>query len=66
MMYNEHCITWLILNETLTNSLTLLCCQEGPHSALNEDEFYDAMEIALDRQDELDKEVTKFSLCYSN
>lgn len=27
-------------------------CQEGPHSALNEEEFYDAIETALDRQDE--------------
>ncbi|KAJ7365850.1 Collagen type IV alpha-3-binding protein [Desmophyllum pertusum] len=28
--------------------------EEGPHSALNEEEFYDAIEVALDRQDEED------------
>ncbi|XP_020600875.1 collagen type IV alpha-3-binding protein-like [Orbicella faveolata] len=28
--------------------------EEGPHSALNEEEFYDAIETALDRQDEED------------
>ena len=31
--------------------------QEGPHSALNEEEFYDAIEVALDRQDEEDAMV---------
>ncbi|XP_073242129.1 ceramide transfer protein-like isoform X1 [Porites lutea] len=28
--------------------------EEGPHSVLNEEEFYDAIEVALDRQDEVD------------
>ncbi|CAG7835936.1 unnamed protein product [Allacma fusca] len=27
-------------------------CEEGPHSALNEDEFYDAVELGLDRLEE--------------
>ena len=29
-----------------------LYVQEGPHSALNEDEFYDAVELGLDRLEE--------------
>ncbi|ODM92755.1 Collagen type IV alpha-3-binding protein [Orchesella cincta] len=27
-------------------------CEEGPHSTLNEDEFYDAVELGLDRLEE--------------
>lgn len=30
----------------------LPCVQEGPHSALNEDEFFDALEMAY-QQDEM-------------
>lgn len=32
--------------------LTVHCIQEGPHSALNEDEFFDALEMAY-QQDEM-------------
>lgn len=32
--------------------------QEGPHCALNEEEFYDAMEIGLERQEEQDEIVS--------
>ncbi|XP_078678052.1 ceramide transfer protein-like isoform X6 [Branchiostoma floridae x Branchiostoma belcheri] len=31
--------------------------QEGPHSAINEEEFYDAVESALDRNDKLEEMV---------
>lgn len=36
--------------------------QEGPHCALNEEEFYDAMEIGLERQEEQDEIVSGLSL----
>ena len=36
----------------------LLCSQEGPHSALNEEEFFDAVEMALDQQDEIESAVS--------
>ena len=32
--------------------------QEGPHSALNEEEFFDAVEMALDQQDEIESAVS--------
>ena len=35
-------------------NIVLMPVQEGPHSVLNEEEFYDAIETALDRQDEED------------
>ena len=31
--------------------------QEGPNSLINEDEFFDAVEAALDRQDKIEEEV---------
>ncbi|XP_058940888.2 ceramide transfer protein-like [Pocillopora verrucosa] len=34
--------------------------EEGPHSALNEEEFYDAIETALDRQDEEEATMNDF------
>lgn len=35
------------------------CCflQEGPNSLINEDEFYDAVEAELDRQDKIEEQV---------
>ncbi|KAK3735008.1 hypothetical protein QZH41_010662 [Actinostola sp. cb2023] len=33
--------------------------EEGPHCALNEEEFYDAMEMGLDRQEEQDEMVDR-------
>lgn len=30
----------------------VICLQEGPHSTLNEDEFYDAVETGLDKLEE--------------
>ena len=42
--------------------LVLTFHQEGPHSALNEEEFYDAIEVALDRQDEEDAMVSSISI----
>ncbi|CAH3018152.1 unnamed protein product [Porites evermanni] len=37
--------------------------EEGPHSVLNEEEFYDAIEVALDRQDEVDA-LVRLSDCW--
>lgn len=34
-------------------------CQEGPNSLINEDEFFDAVEAALDRQDKIEEQVSK-------
>lgn len=33
-------------------SLVVLMMQEGPHSVIGEDEFFDAVESALDKMDE--------------
>lgn len=43
----------------LTASLfcLLLSPQEGPNSLINEDEFFDAVEAALDRQDKIEEQV---------
>ena len=41
----------------------MILLQEGPHSALNEEEFYDAIETALDRQDEEDA-ITVGVICF--
>lgn len=35
----------------------LLYWQEGPNSLINEDEFFDAVEAALDRQDKMEEQV---------
>lgn len=35
--------------------------QEGPNSLINEDEFFDAVEAALDRQDKIEERVSKRS-----
>lgn len=32
--------------------------QEGPNSLINEDEFFDAVEAALDRQDKIEEQVS--------
>lgn len=42
----------LVMACTLSSSSSYLT-QEGPHSALNEDEFFDALEMAY-REDELE------------
>uniref|UniRef100_A0A665X1P2 Ceramide transfer protein n=1 Tax=Echeneis naucrates TaxID=173247 RepID=A0A665X1P2_ECHNA len=36
--------------------------EEGPNSLINEDEFFDAVEAALDRQDKIEEQV-KMNLC---
>lgn len=39
-------------------NLTAICFpQEGPNSLINEDEFFDAVEAALDRQDKIEEQV---------
>lgn len=35
----------------------LLYWQEGPNCLINEDEFFDAVEAALDRQDKIEEQV---------
>lgn len=35
--------------------------QEGPNSLINEDEFFDAVEAALDRQDKIEEQVSRRS-----
>lgn len=35
--------------------------QEGPNSLINEDEFFDAVEAALDRQDKIEEQVRRRS-----
>lgn len=32
--------------------------QEGPNSLINEDEFFDAVEAALDKQDKIEEQVS--------
>lgn len=34
--------------------------QEGPNSLINEDEFFDAVEAALDRQDKIEEQVGRW------
>ncbi len=36
----------------------LLFFQEGPHSCLNEEEFFDAVDAALDKLEKEEEEVT--------
>lgn len=43
------------------NVLFLVDLQEGPNSLINEDEFFDAVEAALDRQDKIEEQVNKRS-----
>lgn len=38
--------------------------QEGPNSLINEDEFFDAVEAALDRQDKIEEQVILHVLFY--
>lgn len=37
--------------------MSCLLLQEGPNSLINEDEFFDAVEAALDRQDKMEEQV---------
>lgn len=45
--------------ETFRNPVisTIWFPQEGPNSLINEDEFFDAVEAALDRQDKMEEQV---------
>lgn len=40
-----------------THTLLLIISQEGPHSALNEEEFFDALEMAY-QNDEMESNVS--------
>lgn len=44
-----------------SNVSSPLCWQEGPNSLINEDEFFDAVEAALDRQDKIEEQVNETS-----
>lgn len=40
--------------------------QEGPNSLINEDEFFDAVEAALDRQDKIEEQVGwRYENCFT-
>lgn len=43
----------------VSNIQSPLYWQEGPNSLINEDEFFDAVEAALDRQDKIEEQVSK-------
>lgn len=40
--------------------------QEGPNSLINEEEFFDAVEAALDRQDKMEEQVLKLEKCLND
>lgn len=44
----------------------VLFLQEGPNSLINEDEFFDAVEAALDRQDKIEEQVGDTSTLYTD
>lgn len=50
--------------EFLTSFFLML--QEGPNSLINEEEFFDAVEAALDRQDKMEEQVLKFEKCLND
>lgn len=57
-------LLYLNYNDNNNGNLTMVLFdifQEGPHCALNEEEFYDAMEMGLDRQEEQDEIVCSYS-----
>ena len=50
--------------ETCENMFTIklfYCCQEGPHSVIHEEEFFDAVDATLDK---LEKEEEKVSITW--
>lgn len=44
---------------SLSIPVLLPSLQEGPNSLINEDEFFDAVEAALDRQDKIEEQVIR-------
>lgn len=46
-----------LLKKLWCNARPGLRSQEGPNSLINEDEFFDAVEAALDRQDKIEEQV---------
>lgn len=52
-MPQEFCV------ESCSNQSAPSSWQEGPNSLINEDEFFDAVEAALDRQDKIEEQVSK-------
>lgn len=43
-----------------------LMLQEGPNSLINEEEFFDAVEAALDRQDKMEEQVLILEKCLND
>lgn len=75
MTFHQHAL-FILLGLFLLESKTLkvvVHLQEGPNSLINEDEFYDAVEAELDRQDKIEEQVREklhihqiiSSLCFS-
>uniref|UniRef100_A0A671U9J8 Ceramide transfer protein n=1 Tax=Sparus aurata TaxID=8175 RepID=A0A671U9J8_SPAAU len=54
----SHCIDLMVKRE---DSWQKRLDKEGPNSLINEDEFFDAVEAALDRQDKMEEQVSKRS-----
>lgn len=50
----QTCFHWIPLNQHV---LGVASSQEGPNSLINEEEFFDAVEAALDRQDKIEEQV---------
>lgn len=59
-MHFYHSAPWSALFSKGPINLTafvVASSQEGPNSLINEDEFFDAVEAALDRQDKMEEQV---------
>uniref|UniRef100_A0A8C9Z1H7 Ceramide transporter 1 n=1 Tax=Sander lucioperca TaxID=283035 RepID=A0A8C9Z1H7_SANLU len=54
----SHCIDLMVKRE---DSWQKRVDKEGPNSLINEDEFFDAVEAALDRHDKIEEQVSKRS-----
>lgn len=48
------------------NYFLFLILQEGPNSLINEEEFFDAVEAALDRQDKMEEQVLMLEKCVND
>lgn len=64
--YEVKSYTWWNMNDRMcrnfwSNFPCQLYFQEGPNSLINEDEFFDAVEAALDRQDKIEEQVNEIN-----
>lgn len=51
------CTFWGLFSQDSYVADSICFPQEGPNSLINEDEFFDAVEAALDRQDKIEEQV---------